>query len=244
MIDQKSPSPSKPSNWNTALFWFGVSFTIAAPIVLGTYLGDHSTSWISALCGAFIVFVSRLDEIAELSLGPVKAKMREVINEANAKIEQVQKIAKDIAKPTLATLMAGNFGFQDGMNLEKRLRLHDEMIANLEEIGISEEDIFQIDENWRDGIGVIYHRAISPLMGYLENSHRINTDATEKERQDGEGWKNLFDEEKWKGPTPDEMTKFFVSREILTSEIDEWISDYRHFLETGEIRRHKEFVAK
>lgn len=242
-----SETESNTGNKDTArkiLFWFGVSFTIVAPIVIGTGFKDPSTSWVAALCGAFITFISKLDEIAELSLGPVRAKMRETIQQANVTIEQVQKIAKDISETTLTALMAGNFGFSDGLNLATRLDLHDRLVQNLIEIGVSDKDIFELDTKWKQGIGVIYHRAIAPLIDDREVPHKINVNATNAQNQARAGWDELSEFEQWKAPTPGEMTNYLKSVGLLTGEISEWIDDYRHFLDTGEINRREIFVTK
>ncbi len=50
--------------------------------------------------------------------------------------------------------------------------------------------------------------------------------------------------EQWKAPTPAEMTTYLESVGCLTDEISEWIDDYRHFLETGEISRREVFVTQ
>lgn len=227
-----------------ALFWFGAIFTIVAPIVIGTGFADPSTSWVAALCGAFITFISKLDEIAELSLGPVKAKMRETILQATATIEQVQSIAKNISETTLTSLMAGNFGFSDGLNLEARLNLHDRMLESLKEIGISETDISELDEKWEQGIGVIYHRAIAPLIDGRETPNRVNTNATSNQLKARKGWDELLEFDDWKAPTPEAMKSYLKRVDLLTPEINAWVNDYSHFCETGKINRRDLFVTK
>lgn len=226
------------------MFWFGVIFTAFAPIVIWTIFENTAIAWIAALCGAFITFMSKINDIAELSAGPVRAKMRETIQDANATIEQVRQIARSISETTLAALMAGNFGFQDGLTLDSRLALHDDLINSLREIGVPDKRILKSDKKWRRGIGVIYHRAIAPLIDGRKVPHQINVDATVEQKQAREGWDELLDFDQWKAPTPDEMSAYLTSAGVLTHEMSEWIDDYRHYLETGEIRRRELFVAK
>ena len=170
--------------------------------------------------------------------------MRETIQQANATIEQVQRIARNISETTLTALMAGNFGFTDGLNLESRLDLHDRLVQSLKEIGIPDKDISELDAKWKQGIGVIYHRAIAPLIDDREEPHRINPNATEEQEKVRAGWDELLEFEQWKAPTPAEMTIYLESVGFLTDEINEWIDDYRHFVETGEINRREVFVTK
>ncbi len=243
MSDTKNYGKQK----NTArgvLFWFGAIFTIIAPIFIGTRFNDPSTSWVAALCGAFITFISKLDDIAELSLGPVRAKMRETIQEANATIEQVQKIASNISEPMLSTLMAGNFGFRDGLGLSHRLDLHDSLVKSIHEIGVSDKRISEMDKAWARGIGVIYYRAIAPLIDGREEPNIINSNATKEQNEAREGWDKLLDFDNWQAPTPDQMKSYIESIRIENTEIDEWIDDYRNYIETGEIRRRDIFVTK
>ena len=61
-----------------ALFWLGVAFPVIAPISLGV-LGHGGTAWVALLSGVFITLISRLSDIAEITVGPIKAKMREFI---------------------------------------------------------------------------------------------------------------------------------------------------------------------
>ncbi|MEE9294142.1 MAG: hypothetical protein V3W34_04135 [Phycisphaerae bacterium] len=68
------------------LFWLGIVFTLVAPIVIGVAYGDQTTNWIAALCGAFVTFMAKIESIAELSLGPVKARMKEKMEEAAAAV--------------------------------------------------------------------------------------------------------------------------------------------------------------
>ena len=243
-MGETESNTGKKDTAKKSLSWFGVFFTIIAPIVIGTGFADYSTSWVAALCGAFITFISKFDEIAELSLGPVRAKMRETIQQANATIEQVQRIARNISETTLTALMAGNFGFTDGLNLESRLDLHYRLVQSLKEIGIPDKDISELDAKWKQGIGVIYHRAIAPLIDDREEPHLVNPNATEEQKKAQAGWDELLEFEQWKAPTPAEMTIYLESVGFLTDEINEWIGDYRHFLKTGEINRREVFLTK
>ena len=41
------------------LFWIGIVFTLVVPILIGKFFSDHSISWVAALCGAFVVLMSK-----------------------------------------------------------------------------------------------------------------------------------------------------------------------------------------
>ena len=140
--------------------------------------------------------------------------------------------------------MAGNFGFTDGLNLASRLNLHDRLVQSLREIGTPDQNISGLDAKWQQGIGVIYHRAIAPLIDGREEKHLVNRDATEDQKKARAGWDELLDFEQWNAPTPAEMTTYLIAVGFLSDEINEWIDDYRQFLETGEINRREVFVTQ
>lgn len=91
------------------LFWAGAIFTLVAPLVVGMLSRNPTTLWVVALCGAFVTMLTKIDDLVEISLGPVRAKMRETIREATATIEQLQAVAASIAEVALTDLMASNF---------------------------------------------------------------------------------------------------------------------------------------
>ncbi|EPW7005288.1 hypothetical protein ACWO06_004406 [Vibrio parahaemolyticus] len=187
------------------LFWIGVLFTLSAPIIIGVYFGDASTSWVAALCGAFITFISKLHEIAELSLGPVKARMKETIEEATATISQLKKIAVANSEATLSDLIAGSF--MGGMSQSKRLEIHDNIIAALKDIGVDEADLNFVEREWKKGISVIYMRAISSAVEGRKHHNFINKDVTEAQKQASQELDILSDFDNWVSPTPDQVRK-------------------------------------
>ena len=219
------------------LFWGGVIFTLAAPIIIGHIFKNDSVAWVAALCGAFVTFMARIDDLAELSFGPLKAKMRDTINEANATIEQLRNIAASFAKTILTDLMAG--GFADSMNLKSRLDLHDQIISDLNNIGVSETAVKDAKYMWSKGICIIYHRAIRRVLGQQDTLYRININAPTEVLEASRQFQNMLNFDKWQAPTPDEMEAFIESKGLMTEELSNWISDYRHFVETGEIRRRE-----
>ena len=223
------------------LFWFGIVFTLIAPIVIGTGFGDHSTSWVAALCGAFVTFVAKLESVAELSLGPVKARMREQLKEANATIKQLRDIAVTAADGTLTNLIAG--AFMGGMSLEKRLEIHEKVIESLKEIGASDKQIDRAEIDWRKGISIIYHRAIRNAVESRSHPSKINTEATKEQKEAGKELQDALEFEHWKTPTPEEIRNILRKHNVESSDAEKWISDYEHFLETNEIRNKDDFIS-
>ena len=225
------------------LFWGGLGFTVIVPLWIGLELEDPSTSWVSFLIGAFIVFMSKFDEIAEFSLGPLRARMREKIEEADAALIRLRKVAGTLTEVTLTDLMASNF--MGDLPLAQKLDLHDELMEELVELDVPESDRSRIESMWRQGIGVIYNRAIIRAVrsGVRErdmtDDERVRFDALRTEMH------NMIDFSKgWSGPTPVEYERYLADNEIMNDDAQEWINDYRHYLEANEIRRRDVFATQ
>lgn len=226
----------------SVLFWLGVLFTLAAPIIVGTVLRDPSTTWVVALCGAFVTLLVKLDDLVELSLGPVKAKMRETVIEAHATVDQLRTVAAVTAKASLTDLMSSNF--MSGTTLKTRLDLHDSVIAALKSIGASDSAVRDADEMWRRGIGVTYHRAILKRIQQQTTRRTDNDPVSDEKRRAPNEFQELLDFENWLAPTPNVIRAFLTSKDLMTPEISLWIDDYEHFIGTGEIRRRDQFVRE
>ena len=186
--------------------------------------------------------MSRFDDLAEFSLGPLRARMREKIEEATATIEQTRSIALALTKVALTDLMAG--AFMSGTTLTVRLNLHDELVRQLEEIGASAEQIADAENMWRRGIGLIFHRAIRrEILQRHGSPNRVGPNETPEMQATAKGFQNLLDFARWIVPSPAEMESYLRPKNAVTPEIQAWIDDYRHYLETGVIRRMDLFEA-
>jgi len=223
------------------LFWFGVIFTLAAPIAIGINYDNPSTSWVAALCGAFITFISKLDAISELSLGPVKAKMKEKIDELNEIIKNLRQAVTITSQAVLTDLIAG--GFMGSMSLAKRLELHRNIISNLREIGASEDQISLAEIDWRKGISAIYHNNIMIVLEGRVKPSQINPDTPENKKLASNEIKELLDFSNWNVPTPHQIRSVITRHSIQEEDVDSLINDYEHFLERNEILNLDKFIA-
>lgn len=222
------------------LFWISVVWVLLVPVGISVLL-DHTTgSWIAAVCGAFVVFTSKIDDLSELSLGPLKAKLRAKIEEANATIDQLRRVAVTSAEATLTDLMAGSF--MGGITVDKRFEIHDKIIDSLIEIGATRAQIDSAKLDWNKGISLIYHRTIKDAVGRRIERSKINPAATDQMRQAEKELQNLLDFDTWSVPEPDKILEVIATHDVGSVEISEWIDDYQNFLRTGEIRRRDEFV--
>lgn len=223
----------------SVLFWVGATFTLVVPVTLAMTSSGTNAPWIAAICGAFITFVARFDEVAELSLGPVKARMRETVARAAATIDELRAIATAMAAAMLRDLIAGHF--LGGLSLANRVSIHDQIIASLEKLNIDAEQRAQVEDGWKKGLSIVYYKHVksaldTEMQRRLQAGKQIDASKITK-------FESLFRTETWLAPTPDEVEKFCRNEGLFEPETELWIADYRHFLATGEIRRREVFVA-
>jgi hypothetical protein len=218
-------------------FGVGVILVLVAPALM--YFLTRATAPATLALTAALGFtaLTRIDELAELSLGPLRAKMRETIAEAAATIDQLRQVAVTSSRAILTDLMAANF--MSGMTLRKRFELHDEIIAALDSIGASEAQKELARTEWKKGITVIYHRAIRKAV-------RADPNIDEKRRINlANGLEGLMWFDQWTAAAPEKFTAYFKENQYEPpAHITQWLDDYRHYLDTGSVRRLSDFVQQ
>ena len=222
------------------LFGFGIIYTLFVPIFIAHHYEDPTMVQAFALSGAFITLLSKLNDIAELSFGPLKARMNDKINEAAATIAQLHKLSVTLSDATLTDLMASNF--MGGASIEKKLIIHDKIISTLNDLGIEPTDINQAEESWIKGISVMYARTIQHHIEGRTQSNTINSHATEAQKQASQALKDMSDFSTWSAPTPKQIKNIITRYNIDSVEANEWLEDYHHFLEHNEIRNKTRFA--
>jgi hypothetical protein len=235
---------SKPTRFTArrAVLVTGGAFTLAAPLLVGIYTREVGLATVAAVCGAFVTLLAKIDDLVELSLGPVKARMRETIQQAAATVEQLQKIAVVSTRAQLTALMSASF--MHGANMEQRLAIRGQLIDELEALGISKGDIASVETEWRKGVGIIYHRYVREyLAGMKEHPEvRYPEEARKAAYSEIDG---LMHFPTWSAATPEQIKAVLDRHGIApTSGLAEWLADYRHFLNTGEIRNTDKFAAR
>jgi hypothetical protein len=222
---------------NKALqLWFGIVFTAVAPVTVGLFFQDFNVAWLSALCGGFIILAAKADALAQLSLGPLKAKMQATIAEAAATIEQLREIATTMATVVLSDLMDGQF--IGGMKAEKRLELHNELITDLKKLGASKDQLDRAQAEWWKGMGVMYHNR----LGHQLRDRAIAAGMTgQQPGQCADAFGKLFNADARSAASPDEYEAFFKEHNLLSPTLAACIEDYRHFMATREVRHPNAF---
>lgn len=217
------------------IFWVGIGFVLVVPSLIGLYAPNSSVAWIALVSGAFVTMMSKFDSLAEFSLGPLRARMREVVDQATATIAQLQNLAVSITSAFLEHLIASSF--MGVMSNDRRFKMRNELITELKLLGANDKQLQRAEAKWNDGVGLIYHRIISTQItdeNKQNPTHNHNELVAELQK--------LPDFENLRSSTPESYEQFARSHGLLKPSVQSWVDDYRHFQKTGEIRRREEFM--
>lgn len=204
-------------------------------------LGKPTEMGLIIVAGAISIAFLNIDRIQRFKGAGFEAEMKQAVEQAHATLDQLRTLAAASAESTLSTLMAGNF--MGGTTLASRLDLHDRLIKSLEEIGVSESQIDRAESLWKKGVGIIYHRGIHCRLEGRKERNQVNMDASPQVREAAKQFQDMLRFEEWEAPSPEAMAQFIESKEIMSPEVSELLSDYRHFQATGRIRRRDVFVT-
>lgn len=204
-----------------------------APYFLLTRPDGGVTQALAAAGIGFAAFLmGRIHDVAELSLWPLRAKMRESIAQANATIAELRQVALALGRTGLATLGADQF--MDGMNQSTRFAMHDQIVNALLSTGATSNEMSKATTEWRQCLAIRYHRII------VDTALPQPRDA--KEQTARNKLESLVDFSKWEAASPERYREVLAEFDLLKPEIKEWISDYEHLLKTGTLTRREEFI--
>jgi hypothetical protein len=185
----------------TVAFWAGVFLLL--PITGASYYatGSVGAATLALFAVMAFVFLVRLDDIAELTFGPLKTRMRETVNEANATLSQLREVATVTSRLALTELIAGQF--MGGMRPARAFALKDEVLASLHRLGPSQDQLQRVEAEWRKGVAILFHRTIRESIladERLENAdrHRI-----------ADALQDTLNFAEWITASPDEMRSLF-----------------------------------
>jgi len=223
------------SSLDRVMFFFGACFILIVPIAIELRLHNAAAAWLAAMCGGFVIFCSRLDALAERPADPLKATVRDTVAEAAATVDELRELATSMISAFLTDLIGGSF--MGAVSLSKRLELHDALLAKLKGLGVTDRQLRGVDEDWRKGIGIVYHRIITrQISEAAEPPDRASHNLLHSEMQ------ALLDFDRWTVASPSAYETLARKNQALTADVQSWIEDYRHFLATGDIRRRDAFV--
>jgi hypothetical protein len=213
------------------LFLIGIIYTLTVPTALVIH-GSASAATITLAIGVFVTFMARLEGLSKFKVGFMEAEMKQVIEEANATLEQLRSVASSVAKSALLDSMAANFIL--GTPIENRLAIHDQIIESLKGVGLSDKEMSDVTDMWNRGIGMLFQMAIYHKMtgGHRSGEAKYNKVTAAMANK----FQAMYDISKWKAASPQELKQFLVEHKLLTDETSQLVEDYQHFFNTRDIR--------
>lgn len=225
-----------------ALFWFSILYVLTVPVAVAHAAQSASLGGLALVAGLSILFMSKFNELAELSYGPLKAKMRAQLIEAQATIVQLRKVASTIADASITGTMAGYF--VEGLNLEKRFELRDKLVGLLTELGVNAAEIRRMHEYWNKGVAALYFNAICDEVQEIKKSQASDTTAQENYDAVHTELLDAFDAENWTAPSPSRVKQLLSKYSVSSESIAKLLGDYSHFHSNREVRDPAELFKR
>lgn len=173
------------------------------------------------LAFCLVFFISNFDKIAEIkaSLSGLEIKAKNIVDKAQATIEQLRELAKKITTVQLA-LMVRSWGYPcDEMEQDK-----DTILKALTDLEISKEEQDAIlDYDWN---GEVLSRYVICITG----GSLIPSNCSKVEHAEWQEMRN-------NPPSPHVIENFLVKIGCLTEERRELLEDYKYFIEHKKHRR-------
>ena len=219
-------------------FWLGAILIVALPVFFAIYQSAKpGTILVMIAPGAAIAILAKIDLISEFSLGPLKAKMKETITDAEDTLRELKRLSLAFAEPQLTQLMAGNFGFSDGLDFFRRRELADGICESLRQLGIPEPEIKAARTEWDNGLTQIFANEIQHRFERRKEPRKVNFDEPER-RKIGESFKKFVDfGSGWRAPSYNAIISFFSDNGFrnLDEDVKVALSAYDKFERTGQL---------
>ncbi len=119
------------------LFWVAAMTAFIGP-TLGILLGYTQAGWASLVSSLVLMFATRFETVEELPFGPLKAKLREKIEEVENFIVPLNEMALTLSEISLTQLMGGDRW--DGIGLKEKFKAREKIDALLDNLNIEDDD--------------------------------------------------------------------------------------------------------
>lgn len=225
-----------------------VIFTVIAPSAVAYYTQSSTSGFLLLVSVLMAMLIVRFDSVAEIAIGPLRAKMERAIQEAYASIEQLKSVALSSSRIAVRELVMAQFPIASPQ-FSNTYELHDEILRVLDSIGVKSSELEQVEDEWRNGVGLIIHREVCQLLNpksYIGVSRREGV-VTESEREAYEAVLAIGNVILSKVPSPRDiraqLKDFEVAKSVMLR-IEELLVEYETFLETNELADPARFDKK
>jgi hypothetical protein len=201
------------------LYFMAIAYIASAPFVF--FLDGESAKLASLVLtsGVLLAVFSRWNDVTELSLLGLKAKIEKALDETHATIEQVKELAKIMSVSSLAN--TARSGWWGGILEDQRLEIFDSTVLGLTQLGFKQKEIDSITQDYINCTMANYK---SKLLG-----SQIPDQATQECHQE---WLALRHQPVADPLHPDRLRAFFdkhiVMNDVLKKRIDGYDHYYKH----------------
>ena len=127
---------------------FAAAFLVAALCLIFSRKPARNAG-IAAILAAFCAFMGSPDRFQSLtfSLSGIQMTARQAIQQVQVSVDQLRKLAASVANGSFSELAFSGQVFA-GISTREKFKLHDEMVARLKELGVSDADIKNTQHLW------------------------------------------------------------------------------------------------
>jgi hypothetical protein len=204
-----------------ALFGLGIIYILGAPLIFLLPINAKEPAIFLLVSGALLTILSRFEDITELGLFGLKAKVERALGEAQVTLEQVKELAKISAISSLSN--TARSGWIGGIPDDLQQEILTSTEETLKKLGYTDDEIKEITEDFYNCRLTSYRQTLL-AGGSMEIPSGENREA-EKE------WKDL---RKWgiKPMPPEILRAFFTKYIVMTTELEKRLNDYEHYFKT------------
>jgi hypothetical protein len=214
-------------DWSGIVSWsfdlFAMTFFIATLCLLFMKRPVRNAG-IAAILAAFCAIMGSPDRFKSLTFSPttgIQMTARQAIQEVQVSIEQLRKLAASLAGGSFNDLAFSGQVFV-GMSTREKFRVHDEMVARLQELGVVNADIKKTQHLWI----YVYCDILEGMIVYrvkpYPNSEVVNEALQLPKDADMDGL-----------PTPEVLRQWATSKSAKDPKIEEYLQEYNNVWTTG-----------
>jgi hypothetical protein len=199
-------------------------FMIIAPTVAIFTKKGPATAAVLAAVGAAAVLLTRLPDISDFELLALKVKLDRQSQQVEVTLQQLQNLSTAFAEASLEELIMSGQRLQS-MPLPEKFRVRDQIIKNLQAIGVPQSEILKAQNVW---IFQVCYGFLETLKFYTQQPRNMQqqpdvTSEINKLPQDAA--RQL--------PPPDTLRKWVASKGLNDAKINRLLDEYQSVWNTG-----------
>lgn len=222
---------TKSKIWQTCLFIAGIIYIAGAPALFILVSNAKEPAIFLLISGVLLTVLSRFNDVSELGLFGLKAKIEKAISEAYATLEQVKEFAKVVATVSLSN--TARSGWLGGIPEDQSRKILQETKNTLQELGCSDEEIKEATQD--------YHNCqLTEYKSVLLHGGGSQVPESD-DKKFIEEWRELTKRRESNPVTPYEIRSFFEKYNLMTEEHQKRIDGYEYYFNKQEFLDYEDY---